>query len=198
MSTPSSKSTFPGVPKSGSANEMFIRCFHLQLKGIGCDGRIDVILGSTNNSSSRVFYSLPKLVILKSTMPRDGDFVVAPLIPVIFMPWWQHGRWRCCAKCSVMNLAVDAESNNALALVVWPSGLLTLTWHVISRTSRELLHWDVCVVMTPGLFLHVDTTSGTFASLSCVLTCSQEWWGFCNFLHFCTEKHLFLKWPGLR
>ena len=60
----SCKSTFPGVPKSESANEMFIRCFHLRLKAIRCDGRTDVILGSTKASTSRVFSSLPKLVIL--------------------------------------------------------------------------------------------------------------------------------------
>ena len=115
-SAPSSRLTFLGVLKSRSANEMSIRCFHWRLKGTGYDGRTDIILGSTKVSTSRVFPSLPKLVILKSTMPHNGDFIIAPPILLIFMLWCWCSRRRCCAKCSVMNDAGNAESVNALAL----------------------------------------------------------------------------------
>ena len=176
---------------------MSIRCFHLRLKGTGCDGRTDVILDSIKASRSRVFPSFPKLVTFKLIMPCEIDCVVASSILLIFMPWWQHCRRRCYAKHSIMNDADDAKSNDALALVVWPSGLVTWNWHVISRTWWEPLNWDVCVAMTPRFFLCSDVASGTFASLSCILACSQGWWGFWHFLHLCTEEHCFAKWPAL-
>ena len=47
-----------------------------------------------------------------------------------------------------MNDADDAESNKALALVVWQSGLVTWTWHVISKLGEY--YWiGTCVLQLP-------------------------------------------------
>ena len=73
-SAPSNKSTLPRVLKSISANEMFLRCFHLRLKGIGCDGRTDVILGSTKACASRIFPS--SRTILYSSMQSSSSVIL--------------------------------------------------------------------------------------------------------------------------
>ena len=96
-----------------------------------------------------------------------------------------------------MNDADDAESSKALALVVWPSGLVTRTWHVISKLGEYYWIWT-CVSQLLDHLCVVGSVSGALDSLSCMLICSKEGWSFRHFLHLCLEEHWLAKCPGLR
>ena len=144
---------FPGVGKSGSDSWMFERLFQLLLKRTGVDRTSVVTSGRTSASTPM---TLPQWVvgdILKLTTPHEPEFLVMPLMLLICAWLYLCCKWRHCTRRSVMKDVDDAESNNALAMVVEPSEAITRTWHVVDKTRRwQSLDFDVWDMTLPGVY----------------------------------------------
>lgn len=73
MLAPKSKSTFPGVAKSGSARVMFDRWSHLKLSCTGCRGRSQVTRGTTIAVIMYLAFDWYREEISKVEMELSGD-----------------------------------------------------------------------------------------------------------------------------
>ena len=72
-SAPCSRSTLPGVPKSGSAKWMFDECFHLQMNETRWNSKWAVTLGSIIASTAKVF---PRwLYMSRCSIPHEESWV---------------------------------------------------------------------------------------------------------------------------
>ena len=116
--------------------------------GVGLDGRSEVSLRSTMACTGKHPPPLFREVILKSSAPFGDSGDRFPPISEMFMSTRFRFRPSRCTKHSVMNDIEDAESSNALACVVEPSGPSILTLHVISRTCLCCVVRDMLAVTT--------------------------------------------------
>ena len=137
------------------------RCFHFVSDETGYRGRVDVIFNIISASTATNFPLLSGRAMLKFVTLRDDKCLDVTPILLMLMLWLRCSRQSRWARHFVMKEADEAESSNALAWVVEPSGPTILTQQVMSKTWRQFFSWETCIEMTTGFSLRGDLPSAT-------------------------------------